>query len=290
MVSKVRRLAITQVAEEVAKEFSSLPINPKAVANSREIAVQSWKPSKPGVSGFLMKKGDSFGIGYSEFIENDGFINFTVGHELGHYFLDGHVEKLFANGSGIHHSQSGFISNDSHEKEADLFSAGLLMPEKLFREALKTSGFGFPAIDALATNCATSITATAIRFAEFSDDPVAVIVGSGGRVDFCCLSPAIQEQTSISWLKAGDFIPADSATASFQRNPEDVRAGKRREASSYLSDWLEGAPRLEVNEDIVGLGTYGKTLTVLFTREAIEMEEDEEEDSSSRFERRMQRE
>jgi len=28
---------------------------------------------------------------------------------------------------------------------------------------------------------------------------------------------------------------------------------------------LDGAPRIEIKEDVVGLGHYGKTLTVLFT-------------------------
>jgi len=38
-----------------------------------------------------------------------------------------------------------------------------------------------------------------------------------------------------------------------------------------------------VNEDLVGLGSYGKTLTVLFTHEAIDVEEDEEKHSSDSF-------
>jgi Zn-dependent peptidase ImmA (M78 family) len=286
MISKIRRLEVSKAAEMVAKEFASLPINPIAIAETKDILVKPWKPQKQGVSGYLMKQGDAFGIGYSEFIENEGFKNFTVGHELGHFFLDGHIEKLFSDGSVIHQSRSGFISTDPCEKEADLFSAGLLMPEPLFRKALKTSGEGFAAIEVLAMKCVTSITATAIRFAEFSDDPVAVIVSSGGRVDFCCLSPAIQEASSISWLMAGDLIPSGSATAIFQQVGDNIRSGKRQEASSNLGDWFDGAPHLEMNEDVVGLGSYGKTLTVLFTREAIEVEEDGEEDSSDRFRKR----
>jgi hypothetical protein len=286
MISKIRRLEISKAAELVTKEFKSLPIKPIAIAESKDITVQPWKPTKKGVSGFLMKQGDSFGIGYSEFIENDGFVNFTVGHELGHYCLDGHVEKLFSGGSGVHQSQSGFVSNDPCEKEADLFSAALLMPEILFRQALKTSGEGFAAIESLATKCVTSITATAIRFAEFSDDAVAVIVSSDGRIDFCCLSPAIQEQRSITWLRAGDSIPSDTATAFFQRSEENIRFGKRQEGTSTLDNWFEGAPRMEINEDVVGLGSYGKTLTVLFTPEAIDIDDDEEEDSTQRFRNR----
>lgn len=53
---------------------------------------------------------------------------------------------------------------------------------------------------------------------------------------------------------------------------------RRAEGSSYLDDWFDGAPQVEVNEDVVGLGSYGKTLTVLFTDEDLEDEDDDEDD------------
>lgn len=276
MISKIRRLEVVRSGEDVAREFSSLPVDPVAIAQAKDIAVQSWEPKTKGVSGFLMKQGDAFGIGYSAFIKNQGFVNFTVGHELGHYHLDGHVEKLFANGSFIHHSQSGFVSSDDCEREADLFAATLLMPETLFKKALRGAGEGFAAIESLAALCATSITATAIRFAEFSEDPVAVVVGNGGTVDFCCMSDVIRERQGLTWLKSGDSIPAGTVTARFHTNPENIAAGRKAGGFTTLDEWFEGAPRLEMKEDVVGLGHYGKTLTVLFTKEALDDESDEQ--------------
>src|SRR5437762_67144 len=119
MLSKIRRVEVVKCAEDVAKDLriTAFPVDPIRIAEERGITVQSWKPTKQGVSGFLMKHGDAFGISYSSFISNQGFINFTVGHELGHYFLPGHVEKLFADGASVHYSQSGFVSNDDCEQE-----------------------------------------------------------------------------------------------------------------------------------------------------------------------------
>ena len=155
MISKIRRLEVVKCAEDVVEglRIAAFPIDPIQIAEGKGITVQSWKPTKQGVSGFLMKHGDAFGISYSSFISNQGFINFTVGHELGHFFLPGHVDKLFAGDASIHYSHSGYISNDDCEKEADLFSATLLMPEVLFRNAIRGSGDGFQAIEKLAGLC-----------------------------------------------------------------------------------------------------------------------------------------
>jgi Zn-dependent peptidase ImmA (M78 family) len=279
MVSKIRRLEVAKCAEDLIKRLGigSLPVDPIKIATDHEITVQSWRPTKKGVSGFLMKNGEAFGLSYSEFIANQGFINFTVGHELGHYFPPGHVERLFANGSGIHYSHSGFVSHDDCEREADLFSATLLMPEVLFRQAIRTAGEGFLAIETLSRLCMTSVTASAIRFAEFADSPVAVIVSSEGRVAFASLSDAMRE-SGFTWPKAGDLVPQSSTTYSFQKDADNITKGRKAEAFAMLDEWFDGAPRVEVKEDVVGLGDYGKTLTVLFTSEALESDEDESEE------------
>jgi hypothetical protein len=74
--------------------FKALPIDPRKIAEASKIKLMPWKPDKLGISGFLMRAGENFGIGYSTAIENPGFINFTTAHELGHHFLSGHVEAL----------------------------------------------------------------------------------------------------------------------------------------------------------------------------------------------------
>ena len=287
MISKLRRLEIAKGAEDVAKGAATLPIDPIAIAKSHDIVVQPLASAQPGISGFLMRKGDSFGIGYSTRLNNPGFINFTVAHELGHYFLPGHPEKLFATGSGTHASRSGFISDDPCEREADLFAASLLMPSVLFTKALRGAGQGFTAIEQLSQQCVTSITATAIRYAESAEDPVVVVVSSNGLVEYCCLSSAIQELTGITWLKRGDPVPSTATTARFQEDLENITGGCRADGTSMLDEWLDGAPRIEMKEDVVGLGHYGKTLTVLFTDQTIEQEDpDEPEDAYEHWEKR----
>lgn len=172
MSDKLARAEAASTAERVVADcgFTGFPICPFASARKHDIHVEVKESSKPGVSGFLMRVGNTFGIGYASHIVNEGFIRFTVAHELGHYFLPGHPAKLFRNGDGVRHSHSGFVSHDPLERQADCFASALLMPEAIITKAVDKAGNGFSAIEKLAKECKSSITATAIRFMSFTEE------------------------------------------------------------------------------------------------------------------------
>lgn len=267
-------------AEELVRELgiTSLPIDPFAIARKHEIEVRPKPSSSPGVSGFLVKAGDVFGIMYATHITNEGFIRFTISHELGHYFLPGHPTRLFPSGQGMHQSRSGFVSRDQVEEEADHFAASLLMPTHLFDDAMNDAGEGFAAIESLASVCKTSITSTAIRFATRSPDPVAVIVSNGPKIEYCFMSEVLLGLSGLNRIRKGELLPSGTATYAFNRERANVLAGAKAEAWTTLDLWFDGAPQIDMKEDVVGLGTYEKTLTVLFTDEAIDEDEDDSDD------------
>ena len=271
MNQRHRLLQAETQAENLVEQLgiASLPINPIEIAEQHEIRC---KPEKiQGFSGCLIKRGDVFGILYSLKFNNEGFIRFTVAHELGHYFLPGHPELLFPKGNGTHYSHNGFTASDIHELEADHFAAALLMPRHLFRAALGQETIpGFYAIEALSQKCKTSITATAIRYANFADYPVALIVSSNNRVEYSFMSDTMKTKIrGASWLKKGEGIPPQSQTAAFNEDQNNILSGAKEESSSYSDAWFAGAPSEEINEDVIGLGGYGKTLTVLFCEESL---------------------
>ncbi len=265
-------------AHEVLKtlEMSALPINPFAVADRRDIAYQEKPSLAPGVSGCLMKVGDTFGILYSSRFASEGFKRFTVAHELGHYFLTGHIEALFGKGQQFHQSESGFTSDDKYEREADSFAAGMLMPKFLFKAACGKSGQGLDAIETLADLCVTSLTATAIRFAELCEDPVAVICSMRDRVQFAFMSKPLQDMRGLTWIRKGSGLPGGTATAAFNKDEDNVRKGKRVASTTTLDTWFDGGSSAELNEEVVGLGEYGRTLTVLWADSLPDQEEAEE--------------
>lgn len=264
-------------AEQVVSGIAALPVDPFAIAASRDILVRA--ETLDTCSGCLVRSGGNFGILYSDKFDNAGFERFTVAHELGHYFIPGHPEKLFKNGDGCHQSQSGFVSVDAIERQADHFAATLLMPPRLFREAMRRErAEGFEAIEAMSGLCGTSLTAAARRFAEFSDDPVAVILSKGGAIEWFTMSEPLRRLRGLTWPKKGSPLPRGSATAQFNRDELNVSNCLREESTSCLSDWFDGPHDFEMNEDVVGLGRYGRTLTVLFSGDALPDEDDDHEE------------
>lgn len=268
-------------AEQIIKGLgiASLPINPKEIACGRGIDVVAKSVGDQGVSGMLVRVGNEFAIAYATHYENEGFENFSIGHELGHYFLPGHVDAVIPGGSGSHVSRAGFASGDKYEAEADRFAAGFLMPRHLFFPALQKSGSGLAAVEALATLCKTSLHATAIRYTQCARDPVAIVISRGGIIDHCFMSDALRDIDGIDWLKKWEGVPRNTATFAFNQVPTNVQHGVRVEETSNLQNWFGGKRSIEISEDVVGLGRYGKTLTVLYDIDVPDADEEEAEDS-----------
>lgn len=266
-------------AERLIQEWGikTLPIDVEAIAEQHGIVVKAMPEAVKGVSGMLQRAGEIFGIAYATWIDNPGFQRFSIAHELGHYFLEGHPEKLLA-ATGIHQSKAGFASGDKYELEADHFAAGLLMPGRLFAAEMERAGSGFRAIDCLARKCVTSLTATAIRFAESSGTPVAVVVTTGQTIDYWFPSDAFKRMPDIEWLKKGTPLPGSTPTSAFNKDPGRIEDSERWEESSSIRDWFGDGPDRELSEDVVGLGSYGKTLTVLFAEDWPNDEDDEDDE------------
>lgn len=262
--------------------FTSLPIDLVKVAELLEVPVRPLEQTKPGASGMLHRNGDQFVIMYGTYIKNTGFQRFSIAHEIGHYLLPGHPEHLFPAGVTSHSSQAGFISADHYEQEADYFASGLLMPDSLVKSALRRLGEGLEGIEALKEKCLTSMTATAITYARKTSVPAAIVVSTNGRIDYAFLSESMKEFDGLSWPKKGEPLPTGTVSAALAVSASDVQAGKRTSADVDLRTWLAGRRAIDATEEVVGLGSYGKVLTVL-TTEVLPEEADEEEELEERW-------
>ena len=272
-----------QKGESLVRELNidSLPVDPFAIAANCNILVKPKGDNEAGVSGMLLRHGNDFGILYTTHISSKGHQRFSVGHELGHYFLEGHIDHVFSNGE-THASRAGFVSDDPYEREADHFSAGLLMPSTLFNRTINHTKMGLASVESAASLCCTSLTATAIRYAELTSDAVAVIISTGRTIDYCFLSNTMKSLPHIVFPKKNSLVPRTTATAEFNTDPTRIANAARLDADIDVMDWLDGEQSVEAVEEVIGLGNYGKTLTILTCPSLVDetyQDEDENEDA-----------
>jgi IrrE N-terminal-like domain len=281
-MSRFRLLLARQEAERflIDEGITTLPVDPFAIAASRDIVVQGKPSEAEGVSGMLHRFGNTFGIMYATSIASAGFQRFSVGHELGHYFLPGHLDHILP-GDGVHMSRAGFVTENSYELEADHFAAGLLMPSTPFNEVIDGRTPDMAIIKEMATVCGTSLTSTAIRVAELCDAAVAVILSTGSKVDYCFCSEAMKSLPKLDWVHKGSPVPAGTATARLAADRDRVLSGAMVQDEIDIRDWLGGTQKAWVSAESIGLGSYGKVLTVLSSNVISKNEElsDEQEEA-----------
>lgn len=272
--------------ERKAREFGfeSFPIDPFEIAAGEDIFIEEHPASQPGVSGGIIFDQTSVGIFYSTAIKNPGFHRFTIGHELGHYFLPGHPEEILKTGP-LHASSAGFTAGGRPiEIEADHFASGLLLPGRLVRGVLDEAQLGLAGIEQLALQSECSLTASAIRAAECSPYPMAVVVSRDDRISYGFMSDGFKQLKPKTYPRKGEPLPF-STTRWFNEDERRVKSGARETGQTSLSDWFEGPPGVELDEEVIGLGDYGFTLTVFSSEELpddpYESEDDEAELLSS---------
>jgi len=273
----------TQRGEQIAAEFGfrQFPVRPREIARSRGINVVAKPPDMKGVSGAIIFAGGAATIIYSTEHTNEGFENFSIGHELGHWFLEGHPEEIM-NAGGAHMSRADFTQNTSIELEADHFASGLLMPSHLVRSLLAGRPAGMDAILHLAETACCSITAAAIRAAECNSRPIAIVVSRADEITYAFTSDTFKNLGRLAFLRKGTALPY-TATREFNADPAHVLDRERAVGETDLATWFDGPSKVALDEEVIGLGKYGYTLTVL-SSEALPDNPSEEEDDDAALE------
>lgn len=288
MAGRSRDQLAAHEAELLIKELGidSLPVDPAAIAESLGILVQP-KSASGGVSGMLVRLGNDFAIGYATHIDSEGFKRFSIAHEIGHYRIPGHIDAVLAHGD-VHESRAGFVADDPYEREADHFAASLLMPDGLFSRELRRLGDGLEAVEAMAGRCVTSLTAAANRYVQKASVPVAMVVSTGPRIEYCFMSKALQDFDGLEWPRKAQPLPGGTKTDLFNADPENVRLARRARGDTELREWFGGRRSIPGTEEVVGLGGYGRTLTIL-SSDVFADDEDEDEDLEERWTPRFRR-
>ena len=268
------------------KGMLDLPVDLEHLAKTHDIVVKPMGESNHGVSGMLVRHGNAFGILYDASIHNEGYQRFSIAHELGHYFVDGHLDHIpFDN--GLHSSRADFVSDDQYEREADYFAAGLLMPTTLMRGVMRGHQDGLNSINAIQLSARTSMTASAIRYAGLTEIAAAVIISRNCKVDYCFISDDLKSLHGLSWLRKGTPVPTGTVTETLARKRIELRRGASFEDEIDIREWFGGTQSVQVLEEAVGLGNFDRVLTVLTCLDfPDENDEDKDEESDEAMEER----
>lgn len=189
-----------------------------------------------------------------------GRVNFSLGHELGHFYLPEHRNYLL---SGLWHgSHSEFVSDNRLEREADWFAAGLLMPAELFKRQVgrfRQRICTLRDLKILAERLTVSLTSAAIRYCECDIEASSVVLSRGGRVIYHVPSWEIM-RLGFGAIARGTRIPPQSVTARLLGMVEDT--SEIVEDEVYAGAWYSGRWG-KLWEEATKLGSTGLCLTYL---------------------------
>jgi Zn-dependent peptidase ImmA (M78 family) len=254
-------------AREVQQEhgINEWPLVPEKIAEAAGLPVEELSGFPKNTYGALYKNGNGFRIVISADCHTEGQRRFTICHELGHYFLDGHADVLFDHGADVHMSDTSHFRAKKHwyEVEADAFAAELLVPTSMARAVLTKAGSGLTAVRAIERTFGTSLSCAAVRFANLTADPAAVILSRGREIEWVSWSTPMQQHAFTRGGMKGEWAPPRSMTYALARAHQRVLAGEIADGEGLLAEWFDGAPAVVVTEEAVGLGPYGRVLTVL---------------------------
>lgn len=164
---------------------------------------------------------------------------FTIAHELGHYFINNHRIGLKKGLLAPHPSKNNESTHFKIEKEADYFASCLLMPEERFKKFILRKKFDFSIIQTLSNHFQTSLTATAIRFADLGNHPIMVVFSENGKVKWKSFS----KDFPFQFLLYGNKVPEDSVMGEyFYKNRQSVGT-----EDVWAVDWFDFVTDRNVN-------------------------------------------
>ena len=258
----------------VAKEYSAqrYPDDPVSVVIGRSL---------PGFDGALYraptgKKG--WGIFYNSAISSTGRMNFTLGHEFGHYLI-----HRLAYPDGIRCGEQDVVRWDSEysqiEYQANVFSAGLLMPLDDFRRQIAEGDkVDLDMISHCAERYRVSLTAAVLRWLQYTSRRAVLVVSRDGYILWSRASkPALRTGAFFRTSGPPVAIPADSLASR-----QDMIVGGRVGVELAAGVWLPEP----VREMTVFAEQYDFAVTLLLLENQyryIQLDREPEEDTFDRF-------
>ena len=222
--SWANRLTKILSLHQAAHGLPRFPIDVAALAQdfSRQVfpeapitIVKGLQLSK-GVEGMLMPHpsgSGEWGIVYNETIRSAGRRNFTLAHELGHYFLHRNTHPGGLKCTNRNMADWDEVRNKI-EGEANTFASYLLMPLDDFRAQIKGRVIDIEVMTELSDRYAVSLTAAILKWMTITDKRAMIVVGKEGFIDWAWSSePLIRSGIYYAARHTVVELPAASLAA-----------------------------------------------------------------------------
>ena len=167
---------VAAVAQEFSKQFFP----------DQSITLIAGQAMSTKFEGMLLpsphKRGE-WGILYNNSIGSKGRRNYTLAHELGHYFLHRHLspQGIQCTNRDMHDWRSDYAKLES---EANTFASFLLMPLDDFRVQISGQSISIALMEHLAERYAVSLTAAILKWLSITEERAMIVVGKSGFIDW----------------------------------------------------------------------------------------------------------
>lgn len=206
--------------------------------------------------GRLVRRGKRGKITVPSGETNVGRKRFSIGHELGHFELHSHLISYV---DCTKEDMADFHGYKKREKEANEFSAELLMPRALFSPLVIRKKPNMNLIQDLSDEFNTSITATACRYIQITKEPCALVYSVNGKVEWFV-------RNEFPFFLKGKGDPLDEYSFAYDafNGKGDNPFGSKVSASSWVINSDSKFDDMEILESTLFLEYYNAAITLLW--------------------------
>jgi len=228
-----------------------------------------------GAEARLLRVGSKAMISVSDRVRELTRRRFDIAHEIGHLRLHDENNMLrICSAEDV--AALGFerLSLPKKEIEANAFAAELLLPRFMVIPRIRNKKPSMSTIAELAEMFNTSLSATARRFVSCCDERCAVVFSHQG-----CIKSFTASKDFGFWIPVGQELKEDSLAYDYFHGKALPTWAESVDASS----WLEGkfVDDAVICEHSKVLGSYGIVLSLLWIEKAIDVDEDDWDDSEA---------
>jgi len=212
-------------------------------------------------------------ISVSTSINNLHRKRFSVAHELGHLELHRYRSPLALCLSDDLNDWRMQPSGENLESEANSFASALLLPERFFAHLCADRSPSLDYISKLGEDFNVSLTATSLRWLQFSDDAAAIVFSKDGHIKWfheSALFKETREDLDFFIDVRSRLDPASLASYFFRGYDIPKRQGK-----IPVETWFtpgKYSPGATIIEHSIAMPKYNSVLTLLWIDDDIDDE------------------